>query len=148
MARDQRRGKVEEKKPRLQVTTDGQLTSEQMAKFPFHLPRIVIWALPDAEIIIQSHGWFRVLSRGKERGQRAADWLKENFGKEVREGEVFCGLVVRQMSFGSFLRLTADGWEGLLHRSFYPEEPFAIGDTVNVQVTEVDRMGRTKLKAV
>lgn len=148
-----RRTKEVKRKLPLFIGTDGQLEVDQVSAILNGRPRMVISCLPEAEIIIQSHGWFRVCTRDKEYGQRVADWLKGNIGKEVKVSETFLGLVVGKMDIGSFLALTVNSHgvvviEGLLHFSRYPETPFAVGDLVEVQINEIDWMGRVSLKAV
>ncbi|MFA6214940.1 MAG: hypothetical protein WC768_00040 [Patescibacteria group bacterium] len=137
-----------EKKPWRPIKTDGQLEAEQVQKFLKGKPRTIICCPLEAIIIIQSHGAFRVYSADEAYGQRLAKWLENNFGKTVGEGEIFLGLVARDLNFGTFLALTVHGHEGLLHYSRYPKTPFTVGDLMVVRVAEVGRMGRIGLEAV
>lgn len=57
-----------------------------------------------------------------------------------RVGEALCGPVIKIVPFGVFIRV-APGIAGLLHESVQTHQP-AMGETVCVTITEVDRPGR------
>ena len=77
--------------------------------------------------------------------------ILKNINLRFETGDVYEGKVVRIMNFGAFVEI-AIGKEGLLHISQIAhhrvgkvEDELAIGDTVKVKVTEIDRQGRINL---
>ncbi|MBM3940368.1 MAG: polyribonucleotide nucleotidyltransferase [SAR202 cluster bacterium] len=71
--------------------------------------------------------------------------------KEVEVGQVYTGRVTRLMNFGAFVEILP-GKEGLVHISELStervgtvEDAVKVGDTVEVMVSEIDRMGRINL---
>ena len=71
--------------------------------------------------------------------------------KDVEEGEVYDGKVVKIMNFGAFIELLP-GKEALLHISKIAQERvekvedyLSIGEVVKVKVSEIDRQGRANL---
>ncbi len=77
--------------------------------------------------------------------------LSKDLTKEVKEGEIYLGKVVRIMTFGAFVEILP-GKEGLVHISKLDnkrvekvEDVVNIGDEILVKVTEVDKQGRINL---
>ena len=71
--------------------------------------------------------------------------------REIEEGGIYTGKVVRIMNFGAFVDL-GGGKEGLLHISKISkerinkvEDVLKIGDEVTVKVYEIDSQGRINL---
>ena len=86
--------------------------------------------------------------------QAAADKARkliEGIAKDIEVGDVFMAKVVRIMTFGAFLSLTA-GKDGMLHISKMAnhrvekvEDELNIGDEIEVKVSEIDSQGRINL---
>jgi polyribonucleotide nucleotidyltransferase len=79
------------------------------------------------------------------------EWI-ENLTHEVKAGEKFNGKVTRLMDFGVFVEVVP-GQEGLVHISNLAnervervEDVVKVGDTLAVEVMEIDSMGRINLK--
>lgn len=75
----------------------------------------------------------------------------EGIAKDIEVGDVFTGKVVRLMTFGVFVEL-APGKDGMVHISKLAngrvekvEDVCAVGDEMEVRVTEVDSQGRINL---
>ncbi|MPM36936.1 Polyribonucleotide nucleotidyltransferase [bioreactor metagenome] len=75
----------------------------------------------------------------------------EGLTKEVTEGEIYLGKVVRIMTFGAFVEILP-GKEGLVHISKLDkkrvekvEDVVSVGDEILVKVTEIDKQGRINL---
>lgn len=73
--------------------------------------------------------------------------------KEVEEGEIYEGKVVRITNFGAFVELLP-GKDGLLHISQISnkrvekvEDELSVGDIIKVKVKEIDKQGRINLTA-
>ena len=75
----------------------------------------------------------------------------EDLTRDIEAGKVYSGVVSRIVPFGAFIDL-GGGKEGLLHISKISskrvekvEDVLAVGDEVNVKVTEIDNQGRINL---
>lgn len=75
----------------------------------------------------------------------------EGIAKDIEVGNVYIGKVVRIMNFGAFIELTP-GKDGMLHISKMAnhrvekvEDVMAIGDEIEVKVSEIDSQGRVNL---
>jgi polyribonucleotide nucleotidyltransferase len=78
------------------------------------------------------------------------EWI-QNIVKEVVPGEIYEGKVTRLMDFGAFVEVLP-GKEGLVHISQLAnyrvnrvEDVANVGDTLKVQVSEIDDQGRINL---
>jgi polyribonucleotide nucleotidyltransferase len=104
-------------------------------------------------IDIEDDGTVFVSGPEPEKCQEAVTWI-ENLTREVEVGEKFKGKVVRMLDFGAFVEILP-GREGMVHVSelapFRVEKPsdiLQVGDIVNVQVKEIDDMGRINLTMI
>ncbi len=86
-------------------------------------------------------------SEGAEKAQK----MIEDITREIEEGAIYSGKVVRIMPFGAFVDL-GGGKEGLLHiskiskeRVEHVEDVLKIGDEITVKVYEIDSQGRINL---
>ena len=102
------------------------------------------------KIETEDDGHITVASNDGASGKKAIEMIKA-IVTDPKPGDVFEGTVVRIMNFGAFVEI-AIGKEGLLHISQIAhhrvgkvEDELKIGDTVKVQVTEIDRQGRINL---
>lgn len=109
-----------------------------------------IIAATGVKIDIEDDGLVMVASSDAEASARAVEWIK-NIVKEVVPGEVYEGRVTRLMDFGAFVEVLP-GKEGLVHVSQLanyhvgkPEDVVKMGDTLKVQVVEIDEQGRINL---
>ena len=91
-----------------------------------------------------------VTSTNAESATKAVQWIKD-IVREVEAGEIFEGQVVRIMDFGAFVEVLP-GKDGLVHISQLAnyrvnnvEDVVKIGDTLKVQVSEIDDQGRINL---
>ena len=82
---------------------------------------------------------------------KAIAWIK-NLTHEVSIGEKYSGKVTRLMDFGAFVEFLP-GQEGMIHISNLAntrvnrvEDVVKTGDSVAVEVTEIDSQGRINLK--
>ena len=78
----------------------------------------------------------------------------EGIVKEPEVGEIYEGTVVRIMEFGAFVEILP-GKDGLIHISKLDskrvekvEDVVKVGDTVKVQVIEIDKQNRINLKRI
>ena len=94
-----------------------------------------------------------IVSIASPDGDRAAAALKEIEGliRDVEVGEIYEGKVTRLMAFGAFVEILP-GKEGLLHISKMAkervekvEDVLAVGDIIQVKVTEIDNQNRINL---
>ena len=105
-----------------------------------------------ATIQVRRDGTFTVKADYPESARKGKQWLEVNFGKEIQVGQEFSGLVVRQLSFGSFLLLTyrlginEGPVEGLLRLNVYPTNPPKVGDLLAVRISEIDTLNRIVLE--
>lgn len=102
------------------------------------------------KIDTEDDGHITVASDNGASGKKAIEMIKA-IVTDPKPGDVYEGKVVRIMNFGAFVEI-AIGKEGLLHISQIAhhrvgkvEDELAIGDTVKVKVTEIDRQGRINL---
>jgi polyribonucleotide nucleotidyltransferase len=109
-----------------------------------------IIAQTGVKIDIEDSGLVMVASSDAEASARAVEWIK-NIVKEVEPGEVYEGKVTRVMDFGAFVEVLP-GKEGLVHVSQLAnyhvnkvEDVVKMGDTLKVQVVEIDEQGRLNL---
>lgn len=103
-----------------------------------------------AAIDIEQTGFIFITGETEESAQKALQWI-ENLTHEVKQGEQFEGIVKRIMDFGAFVEILP-GQEGLIHISKLSktrvnkvEDVVKIGDSVRVEVIEVDNLGRINL---
>ncbi len=107
----------------------------------------------DVELDIEDDG--RVFITAKDLASaQAARKMVDAIIREPRPGEQFEGTVTRIMNFGAFVEFLP-GKEGLVHISKLAdrhiprvEDVINVGDSVKVEVLEIDKMGRINLKAV
>jgi polyribonucleotide nucleotidyltransferase len=110
----------------------------------------IIANCPGVKIDIEDSGLVMVTSVDAEMSAKAVEWIK-NIVREVEAGEIFEGKVTRIMDFGAFVEVLP-GKEGLVHVSQLAnyhvakvEDVVKIGDTLKVQVSEIDDQGRINL---
>jgi polyribonucleotide nucleotidyltransferase len=91
-----------------------------------------------------------VTSTDAESSAKAVKWIQD-IVREVEPGEIFEGKVTRLMDFGAFVEVLP-GKEGLVHISQLAnyrvgrvEDVVKIGDSLKVQVSEIDEQGRINL---
>lgn len=109
-----------------------------------------IIAETNVKIDIEEDGRVFVAAVNKADGEKAIKII-ENLTKEVKEGEIYLGKVVRIMTFGAFVEILP-GKDGLVHISKLDtkrvekvEDVVNIGDEILVKVTEIDKQGRINL---
>ncbi|MCC7356599.1 MAG: polyribonucleotide nucleotidyltransferase [Candidatus Doudnabacteria bacterium] len=109
-----------------------------------------IIAATGVKIDIEDNGLVMVASTDAEASVKAVDWIK-SIVREVERGEIFDGKVTRLMDFGAFVEVLP-GKEGLVHVSQLAnyhvarvEDVVKVGDTLKVQVVEIDDQGRINL---
>ncbi|KMZ40468.1 MULTISPECIES: polyribonucleotide nucleotidyltransferase [Bacillales] len=102
------------------------------------------------KIDIEQDGRVFIASINHEANLRAKQII-EDLVREVAVGQVYLGTVKRVEKYGAFIELFA-GKEGLCHISQLAEERVAktedvvaVGDKVQVKVTEIDEQGRVNL---
>lgn len=110
----------------------------------------IIASCPGVKIDIEDSGLVMVTSTDAESSKKAVAWI-QNIVKEVEAGEIYEGKVVRIMDFGAFVEVLP-GKDGLVHISQLAnyrvnkvEDVVKIGDTLKVQVSEIDDQGRINL---
>jgi polyribonucleotide nucleotidyltransferase len=110
----------------------------------------IIANCPGVKIDIEDDGLVMVTSTDAESAKKAVEWI-QNIVKEVEPGEIYEGKVVRIMDFGAFVEVLP-GKDGLVHISQLAnyrvnkvEDVCKIGDTMKVQVSEIDDQGRINL---
>lgn len=113
----------------------------------------VINAIIDAtgvEIDIEQDGTVTITAVNKDALDKAEQMVK-NIVKVPEAGEIYEGKVTRLMDFGAFVEILP-GKEGLVHiselewsRTNKVEDVVNVGDTVKVQIKEIDDMGRINL---
>jgi polyribonucleotide nucleotidyltransferase len=109
-----------------------------------------IIAATGVKIDIEDSGLVMVVSTDAAASKTAVDWI-QNLVKDVVPGEVYDGTVTRIMDFGAFVEVLP-GKEGLVHISQLAnyrvnrvEDVVKVGDTLKVQVSEIDDQGRVNL---
>jgi len=102
------------------------------------------------EIDIQQDGTIYIASRDEESAELAKAKI-EAITRDLKVGDRFLGTVTRLASFGAFVEL-APGKEGLIHISKIAprrieriEDVLNVGDKVDVEVVEIDALGRINL---
>ncbi|WP_051286960.1 polyribonucleotide nucleotidyltransferase [Paenibacillus taiwanensis] len=102
------------------------------------------------KIDIEQDGRIFIASPSQESNERAREII-EGIVREVAVGEVYTGTVKRIEKFGCFVEVLPNK-EGLVHvsqlsteRVAKVEDVVAIGDKIEVKVTEIDQQGRINL---
>jgi polyribonucleotide nucleotidyltransferase len=110
----------------------------------------IIANCPGVKIDIEDDGLVMVTSTDAASSDKAVKWIQD-IVREVEPGEIFEGKVTRLMDFGAFVEVLP-GKEGLVHISQLAnyrvgrvEDVVKIGDTLKVQVSEIDDQGRINL---
>ncbi len=110
----------------------------------------IIANCPGVKIDIEDDGLVMVTSTDAESSAKAVKWIQD-IVREVEAGEIFEGKVTRLMDFGAFVEVLP-GKEGLVHISQLAnyrvnrvEDVVKIGDSLKVQVSEIDDQGRINL---
>ena len=110
----------------------------------------IIAACGGLKIDIEDDGLVMVCGTDAALAEKAVKWIKD-IVREVEPGEIFEGKVTRLMDFGAFVEVLP-GKEGLVHISQLAnyhvgrvEDVVKIGDTLKVQVSEIDEQGRINL---
>ncbi|SHJ29631.1 polyribonucleotide nucleotidyltransferase [Lutispora thermophila DSM 19022] len=104
----------------------------------------------NVKIDIEDDGKVYISSPDAKNAQRALKII-EGLTKDVVEGEIYLGKVVRITTFGAFVEILP-GKEGLVHISKLDkmrvekvEDVVNIGDEILVKVTDIDKQGRINL---
>ncbi len=110
----------------------------------------IIAECPGVKIDIEDNGLVMVTSVDAAMSEKAVNMIKD-LTREIVAGEVFEGKVVRLMDFGAFVELVP-GKDGMVHISQLAnyrvnkvEDVVKLGDTLKVQVSEIDDQGRINL---
>ena len=105
------------------------------------------------KIDIEDDGRVYIATIDQEAGEKAMRIIK-GIVSDVEPGQEFTGKVVRIMNFGAFVEFLP-GKDGLVHISKLDrkrvekvEDVVNIGDTIDVRVIEIDKMGRINLARV
>ncbi|MEA2447534.1 MAG: polyribonucleotide nucleotidyltransferase, partial [Actinomycetota bacterium] len=114
-----------------------------------------ITSLTGVEIDIDEDGTIRIGSTDQESAEEAARMIEETANPRMPEiGERITGNVVKTTTFGAFVNLSP-GRDGLVHisklgegRIERVEDAVNQGDTLEVEVTDLDRQGRISLTPV
>ncbi|OJI06397.1 polyribonucleotide nucleotidyltransferase [bacterium CG10_46_32] len=103
------------------------------------------------EIDIDDDGLVMITSETAEGASKAEEWVR-NLTHDVSAGEKYQGRVTRVMDFGAFVEVLP-GKEGLVHISNLAEghverveDVTKVGDTLAVEVMEIDEQGRINLR--
>ncbi len=106
-----------------------------------------------AKIDIEDDGRVFIAAVNPAMGEMALKII-EGIVKEPEVGEIYEGTVVRIMEFGAFVEILP-GKDGLIHISKLDnkrvekvEDVVKVGDTVTVQVIEIDKQNRINLKRI
>lgn len=109
-----------------------------------------IIAETNVKIDIEDDGKVYISSPDSQNAQKALKMI-EGLTKDVTEGEIYLGKVVRITTFGAFVEILP-GKEGLVHISKLDkkrvekvEDVVNIGDEILVKVTDIDKQGRINL---
>lgn len=112
-----------------------------------------IIAETNTKIDIENDGKVYIAAVDQEGGQKAVKMIQA-LTKDVQVGETYIGTVTRIANFGAFVEILP-GKEGLVHISDLSnervrrvEDVVSVGDTVEVKVVEIDRLGRINLSRV
>jgi polyribonucleotide nucleotidyltransferase len=110
----------------------------------------IIAACGGLKIDIEDDGLVMVCGTDAAMAEKAVKWIKD-ITRDVEPGEIFEGKVTRLMDFGAFVEVLP-GKEGLVHISQLAnyrvgrvEDVVKVGDTLKVQVSEIDDQGRINL---
>lgn len=102
------------------------------------------------KIDIEDDGRVCIYSEALENANKALKMV-EDITRDIEVGKIYEGTVTRLAAFGAFVDL-GGGKEGLLHISKISskrvnkiEDVLAIGDVINVKVTEIDNSGKISL---
>ncbi len=115
-----------------------------------------IIALTGADIDIEDDGRVFIGSREGPGAEQAARMIEEIVNPRMPQvGERFQGTVVKTTTFGAFVNLTP-GRDGLVHisklgrgrRLSRVEEVLSVGDRIEVEVQEIDPLGKISLRPV
>ncbi|MGH2530563.1 MAG: polyribonucleotide nucleotidyltransferase, partial [Actinomycetota bacterium] len=115
-----------------------------------------IIAVTGADIDIQDDGTVFIGSREGEGADQAAKMIDEIANpRPLSIGERFTGKVVKTTTFGAFVNLVP-GRDGLVHisklgrgrRLSSVEEAVKEGDTIEVEIQDIDQMGKISLKPI
>jgi len=115
-----------------------------------------IIAVTGADIDIQDDGRVFIGSREGEGADQAAKMIDEIANpRPLSIGERFTGKVVKTTTFGAFVNLVP-GRDGLVHisklgrgrRLSSVEEAVKEGDTIEVEIQDIDQMGKISLKPI
>jgi polyribonucleotide nucleotidyltransferase len=107
------------------------------------------------EIDIDEDGTIRIGSTDQEAAEKAAEMIEQIANPKMPEiGERIDGTVVKTTTFGAFVNISP-GRDGLVHisklgegRIERVEDAVNAGDHIEVEVTDVDRMGKISLTPV
>ncbi len=104
----------------------------------------------EVSIDIDDSGLISITSENEESIQKAVSWIKD-LTREIKEGEIFHGRVVKLFNFGAVLEILP-GQEGLCHISEIAsyrvksvEDELKIGQVVPVKVIRVEEGGKISL---
>lgn len=110
----------------------------------------IIAECPGVKIDIEDSGLVMVASTDAAASEKAVQMIKD-IVREVEAGEIFEGKVVKLMDFGAFVQILP-GKDGMVHISQLAnyrvnkvEDVVKVGDTLKVQVQEIDDQGRINL---
>jgi len=102
------------------------------------------------KIDIEDDGHIYISSPDQVAAEKALKII-EGLAKDIEEGDVYTGKVVRIMNFGAFVEVLP-GKEGLVHISKLShdrvdrvEDVVKVGDEITVKVTDIDSHGRINL---
>ena len=115
----------------------------------------MITATTGVEIDIDDDGTIRIGSTDQESAEEARDLIDQIANPKMPEvGERIDGTVVKAMPFGAFVNISP-GRDGLVHisklgegRIERVEDAVNVGDHIEVEITEVDRMGKVSLTPI
>jgi polyribonucleotide nucleotidyltransferase len=103
------------------------------------------------EIDIDDEGLVMITAVKAEGAKQAIEWI-ERLTHDIEVGEKYDGKVVRIMDFGAFVELVP-GKDGMVHISKLAngrvekvEDVTKVGDTLKVEVDEIDDQGRINLR--
>jgi polyribonucleotide nucleotidyltransferase len=101
-------------------------------------------------IDIEDDGLISITSENEEAIETAVTWIK-NIIREIKEGEIFEGKVIKILGFGAVVEVLP-GQEGLLHISEIAnkriekvEDELSVGQIVRVKVIKKEASGKTSL---
>ncbi len=102
------------------------------------------------KIDIDDEGRVVIAATDESSGIKAREWI-ETLTEEVEVGRIYKGKITRLMNFGAFAEIIP-GQEGLIHISELAEQRVNVvedvvkeGDEIDVQVIEIDDLGRINL---